>query len=262
MNPVGRLGLSIVKYWQRLQNLVALTSTVLWLALHPRYWRRTVRDVLARQVLFTGVEAVRFVSLVAFLVGISIVVQAQLWLTKFGQSAYLGPLLVTVIIREVGPLLTNFVVIGRSGAAIASELGNMRVSNEINVLDAQGLDPMTYLVLPRVLGVGISVFCLTIVFICVSLISGYLSGLLMGVTSVSPGMFAASVFKALQPSDVFNVIAKTFIPGMLTGAICCQEGLRVEGSITEVPQATTRGLVRSVLALFITSALVSILTYL
>ncbi|NCC52057.1 MAG: ABC transporter permease [Spartobacteria bacterium] len=261
MNPVGQLGRGVITKWRQLRGLVALLVTVAWLALHPRYWRATVRDVLVRQVLFTGVEAVRFISLIALLVGMSIVLQAQLWLTKFGQSALLGPLLVAVIIREVGPLLTNFVVIGRSGAAIAAELGNMRVSGEVRVLDAQGLDPLPYLVLPRVVGMGISVFCLTLVFIGVSLFSGYVSGMLLGVTTVSPGMFTTSVFKAVSPSDVVNVIAKTLIPGMLTGAICCQEGLSVERSITEVPQATTRGLVRSVMALFITSALVSLLTY-
>jgi phospholipid/cholesterol/gamma-HCH transport system permease protein len=261
MNPVGRIGQGVRRAWGRLRNVSALAATVLWLALHPRYWKRTVRNVLARQILFTGVEAVRFVSLVALLVGLSVVVQTQMWLSRFGQSALLGPLLVAVVIREIGPLLTNFVVIGRSGAAIASEMGNMQVTGEVHILDAQGLDPMTYLVLPRVIGVAVSVFCLTVVFIVVSLCSGYLSGLLMQANPGSPDLFFKSVFKAVQPADVVNLLAKTFIPGILTGVICCAEGLSVEGSITEIPQATTRGLVRSVMALFITSALVSVLTY-
>ena len=166
-----------------------------------------------------------------------------------------------VIVRELGPLLVNFVVIGRSGTAIATELGNMKVSGEVRILDAQGLDPFTYLVLPRVLGVAVSVFCLTIIFIVVSFISGYLSGGLLGVNPGRPLFFFRSVFKAVSPSDVFNLLAKTIIPGILTGIICCMEGLSVSTSITEVPQATTRAVVRSVTALFIVSALVSVFTY-
>ena len=214
-----------------------------------------------RQVLFTGVEALRFVLMIAFLVGVSVVVQAQLWLGTFGQSELLGPILVAVLVREAGPLLVNFVVIGRSGTAIATELGNMRVNNEVRVLDAQGLDPMVYLVMPRVLGVVVSVFGLTVAFIAVSCLSGYVCGLVAGVSPTDPMMFVNSVFRAMGPADFHNLIAKTVIPGALTGAICATEGLRIRGSITEVPQAATRGVVRSIAALFIVSAVVSVLTY-
>jgi len=141
-------------------------------------------------------------------------------------------------------------------------LGNMNVHGEVRVLDAQGLDPFTYLVIPRVLGVALSVFCLTIVFVVVSFISGYLSGLLLGAGSGRPGVFFSSVIGAISPSDVFNLLAKTWIPGLLTGAICCVEGLSISAAMTEVPQAATRAVVHSITALFITSALVSLLTYL
>lgn len=262
MSWLGRVGGVFNRQAYKVMHLTALIASVLWVSLQPRYWKRTVRDVLARQVLFTGVEAVRFTSLVAVLAGVSIVVQAQVWLSRVGQSALLGPLLVAVVIRELGPLLTNFIVIGRSGAAISSELANMRVGHEIRVLDAQGLDPFTYLVVPRVVGVALSVFGLAVVFIVVCFVSGFFFGVLMGGNTGDPSIFIHSVFKAIRPADVANLLAKTFIPGLLTGAICCTEGLSVQGAITEVPQATTRGLARSVGALFVTSALVSLLTYL
>jgi phospholipid/cholesterol/gamma-HCH transport system permease protein len=137
----------------------------------------------------------------------------------------------------------------------------MRAAGEVHVLDAQGLDPFTYLVLPRVIGMAVSVFCLTVVFIAVALCSGFVSGLLLGAPTGGPDLFVQSVLGAVHPADLFNVLAKTFIPGLLTGAICCTEGLSIRGSITEVPQATTRGLVRSIGALFVTSVIVSVLTY-
>jgi phospholipid/cholesterol/gamma-HCH transport system permease protein len=261
MNVVGGIGQFFVEQARSVAYLAGVVAGVVRVAVRPRHWPRTVRNVLARQILFTGVEATRFISLIALLVGVSIVVQVQLLLTRVGQSELLGPILVAVIIRELGPLLTNFVVIGRSGAAITTELGNMKVNGEIRLLDAQGLDPFTYLVLPRVMGMMISIFCLTIVFIVVAFASGFFSGVLMGANTGTPGMFLDSVMSALTPADVFSLLAKTLIPGMVTGAICCTEGLSIQGAVTEVPQATTRGLVRSVGALFIVSALVSILIY-
>ena len=242
--------------------LVAVAWTVLTAAVRPRHWPRPVRNVLARQILFTGFEATRFVSLIALLVGLSVVLQAQVFLRKFGQSGLLGPILIMVLIREVGPLLTNFVVIGRSGTAMATELASMKVNGEVKLLDAQGLDPFLYLVMPRVLGAAISIFCLTIIFVAVSFLSGFASGLLMGAQTGGPDVFVRSVFGAVTKADILNLLIKSFVPGLLTGVICCTEGLSVRGAVTEIPQAASRALVRSTMALFITSALVSLVTYL
>lgn len=259
---LGSLGRRMLAKMSTVSSLIAVTWAVLRVTPTRRVWVRTVRDVLARQVLFTGFEAVRFVAVVALMVGISVVVQTQVWLNRVGQSGLLGPVLVLVVVREVGPLLANFIVIGRSGTAIATELGNMRVNGEVRALDAQGLDPFVYLVVPRVLGVALSVFCLTVVFIAVSFISGYLFGLLLGAGDGSPSLFLNSVVQGVTPSDVHNLLAKTWIPGLLTGAICCVEGLGVSEAVTQVPQAATRAVVRSITALFVVSALVSLLTYL
>jgi len=228
----------------------------------PGQWPAPAREVLARQVLFTGIESLRFILLAGLAVGLAVVLQAKVWLDKFGQSDMVGPLLVAVIIREIGPLLVNFIVIGRSGTAIASELSMMRVRGEVDLLDAQGIDPFLYLARPRVLGVGLAVFGLTVCFIPAALFSGYLAGRLLGLPVGPLDLFAQSVFRAVSPADIFNLLAKTWLPGMATGALCCLEGLSVRGAFTEVPQAATRGVVQSVGALFLIFALVSVLTYL
>ena len=262
MHLIARIGRQTILRWRNLRYLLAVMWAVLTVAARPHCWRRSVRNVLARQILFTGYEATRFVSVVACMVGLSIVVQTQVWLTAAGQTQLLGPVLVAIIVREVGPLLTNFVVIGRSGTAMATELGNMKVNGEVHLLDAQGLDPFIYLVVTRVLGVAISVFCLTIIFIVVSFVSGYLCGCLLGSTPADPMRFCDTVFAALTRADLFNLLIKTLVPGLMTGVICCTEGLAVGSATTEVPQAATRGVVRSATALFVISALVSVATYL
>lgn len=261
MNALAGIGQKVVDRWKASAYLAGVVAAAAALSARGRYWTQPMRNVLARQVFFTGVEAVRFVSLVAALVGVAVVVQAQVWLNKVGQSALVGPLLVAVIVREMGPLLTNFVVIGRSGTAIASELAAMRATGEIRVLEAQGLDPFTYLVIPRVLGVMISVFSLTVVFLVVSFASGFLCGMLLGLQT-APALFWDAILRAVTPADVLNLLVKTIVPGMITGAICCIEGLSIEGAVSDIPRAAGQAVVRSVGALFVVSAVVSLLTYL
>lgn len=259
---ISSLGERTVDRWARWAYLIAIPVAALRVAVQPRYWPQPVRNVLARQILFTGYEAVRFITMIALLVGIAVVVQTQVALAKVGQSGLIGPILVMVIIREVGPLLTNFVVIGRSGTAMTTELASMKVNGEVHLLDAQGLDPFLYLVVPRVLGAAISTFCLTVVFIAMSFLSGFLMGLLLGANTGNPELFVRSIFSAITPADVINLLVKSFVPGLLMGSICCSEGLSVGNAITEVPQAATRAVVRSTAALFFSSAIVSLVTYL
>ena len=261
MNWLAATGEKSLNRVRAVFHLAALVWAVLRIAFSPGRWTRPLRDVLGRQILFTAVEAVPFMTLVACMTGIAIVLQVQIWLTNMGHSQLLGPMLAAVVIREAAPLIANFVVIGRSGSAVATELGNMKVNGEVDLLDAQGLDPFLYLVVPRVLSLALSVFCLAFVFIIVSLGSGFLCGILVGANLGSPAAFAECVLGAVEKEDILNLLAKTICPGLLTGAICCSEGFSVRSAVTEVPQATTRALVRSVGAFFVIAAIVSLITY-
>jgi len=260
MNGVAHIGSKVTGRCSMVLNIAAVVSGVVYLSLRPRVWVRTVRNVLARQILFTGIEALSLTLLIAVLAGISIVAQTQLWLNRFGQSGMLGRILVAVILREIGPLLVNLVVIGRSGTAIATEMAYMTVRKEIDLLDSQGLDPMVYIVVPRVLGVAASVLCLSIVFGIAALTSGYMVGFALGVAP-DPARFIDSVSAAMSIGVVVNMGLKTVLSGLLIGTICCIEGLSVKGSVTEVPQAATRAVVRSIAAVLLVSAIVSVLSY-
>jgi phospholipid/cholesterol/gamma-HCH transport system permease protein len=232
------------------------------LVFRPRAWPRTVREQVGKQIFFTGYEALGMTLVLAVLAGVSVVAQAQLWLGRFGQSEMLGPLLIAVIVREAGPLLVNFLVIGRSGTAIVTELATIRVHGQERAMDAQGLDPLIFLVMPRVVGMAVSILCLTIFFIACSLFTGFVVGLFLDVGAHDPTVFIQSVLKPVRGGDLVNLLAKTLLPGLLTGAICCMEGLTISGAVTDVPQAATRGVVRSIAGLLIISAIVSVLTYL
>lgn len=248
-------------HWQNVQYFAAVLGTLLFESAKPHRWRRTVRNVFARQILFSGIESVRFVVIVAMLVGTSVVVQAELWVERIGQPRILGPLLVSVVASEIGPLIANLVLIVRSGSAVVSELGSMQVSGEVRVLEAQGIEPLFYLVMPRVMGLAVSALCLTVIFVVVAFASGCAFGGFLGLANMDPVVFLNSVFQALNHYNALNIMLKSLLPALLTGAICCTEGLSVGTAVTEVPQATNRALARSLAALFITSAAISLLTH-
>ncbi|QOV89047.1 ABC transporter permease [Humisphaera borealis] len=261
MRFLGWIGSSAIDIVRRWIYLASVIYSVLMLVSRPTTWRRTVREVLARQILFTGVEAVRFTAAIAFFVGIAVVVQAQLWLQKIGQVTAVGPLLVAVIVREVGPLLANVIVLVRSGNAITVELANMRQTGELRVLDAQGLDPLLYLVVPRVIGVMLSVFCLSVILITTSLLTGYIVALALDLKVGTPAFFLRGILSAITAADVPSVAARSLLPGMIAACICCTEGLSVGGAQTDVPRAVTRAVQRSFVSLFVTSVLISVVTY-
>lgn len=262
LQVAARVGERTALAWRKHRAPWAVAFAAAWMAGHPRRWPQPIRDILARQILFTGVDALRIVAGIAFLIGLSVVLQTHVVLTRLGQSAWIGPILVAILVREAGPLLVNFIVIARSGTAIASELSSMRVAGEIGVLDSLGLDPFPVLVLPRVIGVAISVFCLTLVFLAVSFLSGYAGGILLHLPVGSPARFLDGILGALRPADVVSLLAKTLVSGLMTGAICSMEGLSVRGALSEIPQAATRGVVRSFASLFLVSAVISLLVYL
>jgi phospholipid/cholesterol/gamma-HCH transport system permease protein len=241
--------------------LAAVLGATLFLGAQPRRWRRPVREVFARQFFSYGVESVRFILVLAALVGVSVVVQLGIWTGKLGQSQKLGPLLVAVVARELGPLFANFVLIVRGGSAIATELGIMKAGGEARVLEAQGLDPLLFLVMPRVLAMAAAAFCLAVIFVFVSFASGYGFGVLVGRSNLDPAVFLNSVFKAMHPFDAIGFLVKCLLPALLTGVICCTEGLSVEGGMKQTPLATRRALARSLFVLFLVSAVVSLLAY-
>ena len=262
MNFVGQIGAGTLERLGRAARSSALVWGVVVQSLRPKTWTPPLRNVLARQILFTGLEATGFVSLIAVIVGVLVVVQAQYWLMRLGQTALIGPILTAVVLRELGPLLTNFVVIARSGTAISTELANMKVHGEIRTLDAMGIDPFVYLVIPRVLGVAASTFCLTIIFLAVTFVGGFLCMWVIELGDIDMGLFFGNIIGAVTVTDVFSLLAKSILPGMLTGAICCDEALSVGTAVTEVPIAATRGVMRSVGALFVMSLLISVMAYL
>lgn len=259
---VTGLGAKVWEQWDELRHAAAVIGTVLITSVRLRSWVRTLRTAFARQVLAIGVEPLWYVGAMAVFVGISVVVQLTFWVGEAGQSQMLGSLLVAVVARELGPMLINLIVIVRSGSVMTTELGVLKINGEVRSLEARGSDPFLNLVVPRVLGMAVSTFCLTIVFVLVAFASGFLFAAWTGKGSRDLLLFADTLSNAIQPKDIFNILAKSILPALFASACCCIGGLGVGESVKEIPRATQRALTRSVAGLFVISAIVSLLTYL
>ena len=246
---------------RKLVQLAGLVCAVVLGVFSPSNWRRTIRIALARNIVSSGVEAIGIVCVLAIALGVLLVVQYQLWLEHLLHSRFLGSILDAVVVRELAPLLVNLVVIARSGSAMTAELALVHVAGEDRIVEGLGLDPLAYFVLPRAVGLVISTACLTLIFIAVSFLSVYIGGQWLGVRTDFLD-FTRDTLRALSPADLVNLGIKSTLPALLAGCICCAEGLGAGDSNAEVPRACRIGVQRSVIALFIVTALVSVLAYL
>jgi phospholipid/cholesterol/gamma-HCH transport system permease protein len=220
--------------------------------------RPVVRDVLWRQVYFTAVRATPFTLLLALLVALAVAAQSPYSAAAGGDV--LGTVLVATLVRELAPLLTAWIVIARSGTAIAAELATMRIEGEVDALVGMGIDPFEYLVLPRVVATAAAVASLTVLFLTFSLgASALLSPILGG---PSPRVLLDHVAGAIRPADAVALAAKTIVPGAAIAAVACHEGLRAARSTTEIPPAVTAAGVRAFSLVFVWNTAVTALLYL
>jgi len=242
---VGRLGKTAVDQYRRALGLLAtLGGAVLSFRTPGIAAARVVRRVLLNQIFYTGFQAVGLIGTIGVLLGATIVIQTKLMVPS-ADSGLIGKVMIAVVLRELAPLITAIVVAGRSGTAIATELGNMKVSSEILALTSLGIDPSRFIVMPRLIAAIVSVLLLMVYFAAVSLLGTAGVGIALsniGLESLQGGL-AASV----TPYDLALFIVKGVGLGTIVGWLCCHYGLEVKSSPTEVPQMASRAVVMSLL---------------
>ncbi len=225
---------------------------IMSLKVHPS------RTVLYRQIYFTGIESLKTVSIIACLVGIVIITQAM----NIGglNAALTGKILLWMVVRELGPLLTAVIVIARSGTATAAELGSMKINGEIDNLKVMGISPLNYLIVPRVAGITVSMVTLTVYFQIVCVIGGlFVSSVIMGTPFLQ---HAQTMFGALTVFEVGLSLLRSLVFGLVISAVSCYRGLMVKLSITEIPRATTAAVMQSLFSIFIFDGLITLISYL
>lgn len=258
----ARVGASAISHTQRIAATAGLAWAVTTALVRPSFWPRTVREAWVRQVIVSGVNAVPITCFLALALGVLVCVQYEVLVGQFKQSQILPTVFVVAVVRELGPLLVNLVLIARSGNAITTEIALNQTSGEVRVIEGLGIDPFAYLVLPRVLALTCCAVCLTVFFIATALAGVYLCGEWIGTKTGSLGEFASSVLILLTPGDAINLLLKSTIPPLIAACVCCLEGFNVGHTVTEVPKAASRAVQRSIIVLFAASAFISVFTYL
>jgi phospholipid/cholesterol/gamma-HCH transport system permease protein len=215
---------------------------------------RVIRPLIQEQIMRAGVNVLPIVCFLGAAMGVVIVGQTVLLLMQVGQVQLMGPLLVTVVIRELAPLTAALVVLARVGTAVVTELGTSRAVGEVEALEALGVDPIHYLVVPRVVGFTVSIICLTVYLILFALVTGYLVGFLRGM-NLSLGEFGAMISSALSWVDFPLLGLKTLAFGLIASLIMCYHGLAEPMRLEQVGRATTRTVAHTVVACLMCDAL-------
>jgi len=195
--------------------LAGLTLGVFREALRPLAWRRTVRMELRRALRQSVVGALTTVLVSAALVGVALVNQALFWLGQAGQENLIGSVLVSGLIRGIGPVLVGLILLGRSGMLVLAEIGSLHMGGQVRAMEAQGLDPFLVLLLPRSLALAIACFTLTVIFIAVALLTGFIADAVLQPSTVTFWSFLNGVLKAMVVADFVIFPVKTLGVGLL-----------------------------------------------
>ena len=216
---------------------------------HRNVFNRAVYSAFLDQLILTGINAIAIISFLAMFVGIVIASQLVFIIASITGARDLIEILARLILSEMGPLITGFIIIGRSCSAIVVDLGNTKVSGEIEPLTYLGIDVDDYFVVPRILSMVISQVTLALYFSAIMLLFGMLFSTLIYDFSVRKSV--AELLNMLNINSLFIFMLKNVLFGLSVGTIACFHGLSVRTSPTQVTEQMQKAVVRSVVFLFL-----------
>lgn len=213
---------------------------------------------LVSQIIFSGVDALPTITILSLAIAFSLAAQFLLMLQSLTSEKEVIQVVSQIIAQELAPLLTAIILIGRSGSAITVDLGNMRLHQEIRGLELLGVNIKEFFVLPRILGLAFSQFTLAIYFSGMVMVAGIIFSALLDSPSNYKYLFLLA--HSFTPYELLIFIVKNLLFGIIIGAIACFHGLRVEHSVTELPQQTQQAIVNSLVLIFIIDGLIAVAT--
>ena len=242
LEALGRLALAVLEFHGRCVSLLVLTVRGL-------FRRPFDGRALASQVVRVGVDSLPVVLLTAVFTGAVLALQTFTGFQRFHAEAYVGSVVSLAMLRELAPVLTGLMVTGRSGSAMAAEIGSMRVTEQIDALVALATDPVQYLFVPRILA-GIVVLPMLVVLAnALGIAGGYLVSVrLLG---ANPVVYLGNTFQYLELNDLWSGLIKSSVFGLLLTLIGCQQGFDTTGGAAGVGRSTTTAVVLGSLAILV-----------
>jgi phospholipid/cholesterol/gamma-HCH transport system permease protein len=249
------LGEKVVSFLEYLgETMVLLWQTLFWMFKSPLNWKRTFE-----QMYRIGVASLPIVSLTAFFTGMVLALQSAYQMQKVSAQVYIGSLVSLSMTRELGPVLTALVVAGRVGAAITAEIGTMKVTEQVDALEALATSPIKYLVVPRLLALFFMLPVLTIYSDYVGIVGGYLIAVFK--LNISSALYLKATYDPLKFKDVFTGLLKSQVFALIICIVACYEGFRTRGGAEGVGRATTSSVVTSFIMIVTADCLVTAIFY-
>ena len=217
---------------------------------------KAARKILIMQLLFTFIEALPIIAFLSAALGAAIFLVGYDLLLSLGQASMIYQILVVVVVRELGPVLVAFVVTARSSTAIATEIGGMVTSHQVESYISVGVDPVDYLVAPRFLGVTLSVFFLCLYFSLCGILGPYVAAMF-----VNPSIAAGYFDQLLKNFSIMMIVAsilKSIVFGMIISITATYFGFNVERSSTEIPVAGIRAVSNSFVGIIIADVVITL----
>jgi phospholipid/cholesterol/gamma-HCH transport system permease protein len=234
--------------------LLLLTKTGLWMLRSPLRLR-----LIFKQMEFVGVHSLNVSLLTGIFTGAVFALQSYHGFSLFGAESLVGSTVALALTRELGPVLTSLMVTGRAGSAMAAELGTMRVTEQIDALYVMAVNPIQYLVVPRVIASVLMLPVLTIIADYVGIVGGYLVGVhLLGINS---GIFIAKILEYVNSSDISMGIIKASFFGLILSLIGCYKGFYATGGAEGVGRATTESVVLASVLILVSDYFLTVIMF-
>ena len=206
-------------------------------------------ELILGQMAAIGVGSSFIVATTGFFTGMVLALQVTYAMSQFGAEGYVGGSVALSLARELAPVLTALMVIGRSGSAIATELGTMRVTEQIDAMETMAVNPVQYLAVPRLIAALVMFPALTMMFNALGYFGGYLMGIF--VSDIPPGPFIEHTRTMVETVDVVHGLFKSIIFGGVVAVITCYRGYAAQGGAKGVGEGTTRAVVMSSIAILV-----------
>jgi len=255
---IGAATIDGIAYIGGLARLSAYATRALFTDVFSR--RRLAYGRAVHQAMAVGIGALPILSLIAFFIGTILALQAAYELRKFGALQFVASAVAISVSRELGPLMTAILVIGRSGSSFAAELGTMKVNEEIDAMETMALDPIRFLVAPKLFAMLLMMPCLAVWADFMGVLGGSVFGIIAAGFTLKTYIIAT--LDALVLRDVVTGLIKSLMFGIVITTVGCQEGLRTCLGAEEVGRSTTSAVVKSIFLVVMVDLVFTALFYL
>lgn len=257
---IENIGRSIRQTLEKsVQEFRLLFQSLYWIFIGPFIKKPFSWAATSHQMVFAGVQSLIIVFFVAFFTGIVLAMQSAYQLVQFGVKSLVAALVSVSMCRELGPVFAALVVAGRVGSAITAEISSMKVNEQIEALETMAINPVRFLVVPRLLALMIMLPCLTILADVVGMLGGFIIGFFS--LKINAGMYINMTVRFLQLKDIYTGLSKAFVFGIIIAIVGCFEGLNAKGGAEGVGRSTTVSVVASFILIILADCILTGIFY-